>query len=221
MNKVCGHCKEKKQEFEFGKDKSSSDGLKCFCKSCIKQYYINNKSKISVAQKLYREKNKNKIADKKKQWCEKNKDRVLEHAKQYYADNKNEILVQKKHYYEENKTEIIYKKKNYQSKRLKTDINFKITCGLRSRLHIALKNNYKSGSAVRDLGCTIPELKLHLESNFQSGMTWENYGEWHIDHILPLSKFDLTDKTQLLKACHYTNLQPLWAKDNLKKSNKI
>jgi len=84
-----------------------------------------------------------------------------------------------------------------------------------------LKNNQKSGSAVVDLGCTIEELRIYLESKFQVGMTWDNYGEWHIDHIIPLSKFNLEDREEFLKACNYENLQPLWAEANLKKSNKL
>jgi hypothetical protein len=75
----------------------------------------------------------------------------------------------------------------------------------------------KAGSPVRDLGCTVPELKLHLEALFQPGMSWDNYGEWHIDHIKPLAKFDLTDRDQFVQACHYTNLRPLWAEENLSK----
>lgn len=110
-----------------------------------------------------------------------------------------------------------------RSNRKRTDINFKLSCSLRNRLHSALKNNYKSGSAVRDLGCSIPELKEHLESQFKPGMTWENWSRtgWHIDHIRPLSRFDLTDRNQLLKVCHFGNLQPLWAEENFSKSNKV
>lgn len=80
----------------------------------------------------------------------------------------------------------------------------------------------KSGSAIRDLGCSMEELKVYLESKFQPGMSWDNYSftGWHIDHIIPLSSFDLTDPEQFKQACHYTNLQPLWAEDNFKKSNK-
>ena len=96
----------------------------------------------------------------------------------------------------------------------------KIGRNLRSRLNKAIKGNYKTGSAVRDLGCSIKELKKYLESKWQQGMSWDNYGEWHIDHIKPLNSFDLEDEEQLKEACHYTNLQPLWAKDNLKKGSK-
>ena len=108
-------------------------------------------------------------------------------------------------------------KRAYEKRKLSNDIQYRLACRLRRRLSQALKGIYKSGSAVHDLGCSIEKFKVYLESLFQSGMSWDNYGEWHIDHIIPLSKFDLTDREQLLKACHYTNLQPLWAEDNLRK----
>lgn len=101
--------------------------------------------------------------------------------------------------------------------RLKADI--------RSRLSIAVRysGRYKSGSSIDNLGCSIEELKVYLESIFLPGMTWENRGinGWHIDHIVPLVSFDLSNLEQLKKACHYTNLQPLWAIDNLQKGSKL
>jgi hypothetical protein len=99
----------------------------------------------------------------------------------------------------------------------------RIKHSLRSRLNHAIKRNFKSGSAVEDLGCSIEELKIYLESKFSPDMTWSSYGHkgWHIDHIVPLSSFDLNNPEELRVACHYKNLQPLWAKDNLVKSNKI
>ena len=109
--------------------------------------------------------------------------------------------------------------KKHIKERLKKDMNFKLAKSLRGRLNQAVKNNYKSGSAIRDLGCSIEELKKYLESKFQPEMSWDNWGKygWHIDHIRPLSSFDLTDIKQVKEACHYTNLQPLWAVENLKK----
>lgn len=101
------------------------------------------------------------------------------------------------------------------------NINHKIAVLLRNRLNKALKRKTKSGSAVNNLGCSIEFLKTYLESKFTEGMTWENQGKWHIDHIKPLCSFNLENKEELLKACHYTNLQPLWAKDNLRKGSKI
>jgi len=110
----------------------------------------------------------------------------------------------------------------YLKERREASVNFKIRCNLRSRLSAAIKNGQKSGSAVRDLGCTIEELRTYLEAKFEPGMSWNNWSlkGWHIDHIQPLASFDLTDREQFLVACHYTNLQPLWAEDNLHKGDK-
>jgi hypothetical protein len=102
------------------------------------------------------------------------------------------------------------------------DIEFKLADALRTRTRIAIRNGQRSGSAVRDLGCTISELKTYLEARFKPGMTWESWSlhGWHIDHIKPLVEFDLSDRQQFLQACHYTNLQPLWAEENLAKRSK-
>ena len=87
-------------------------------------------------------------------------------------------------------------------------------------MYLAIKNNLKSGSAVRDLGCSIEEFRTYIAAKFTEGMSWENYGKWHLDHIKALSNFNLTDRKQFLQAAHYTNYQLLWAKDNIRKSNK-
>ena len=100
-----------------------------------------------------------------------------------------------------------------------TNINGYLASKCRTRLWNALDGNTKIGSAVADLGCTIDELRVHLESQFQHGMSWDNRGEWHIDHKKALANFDLTDREELLKAVHYTNLQPLRAVDNIRKSD--
>jgi hypothetical protein len=106
--------------------------------------------------------------------------------------------------------------------RMDRDPAFRVAQNLRVRLGMALKNRQKVGSAVDDLGCTIPELMTDLEKQFKPGMSWENWNRhgWHIDHIRPLASFDLTDREQFLQACHYTNLQPLWAEENLTKGNR-
>ena len=101
--------------------------------------------------------------------------------------------------------------------------NVRLSRALRSRLRLAIKNCQKAGSAVRDLGCTINELKSYLQVQFRPGMTWDNWAidGWHIDHIKPLASFDLADREQFLQACHYTNLQPLWAEENLSKGATV
>jgi hypothetical protein len=115
------------------------------------------------------------------------------------------------------------KRREYQRKYSKTrrnsDLNYRLKIYLRNRMGAAIKLGYKSGSAVDDLGCSVEFLKQHLQTRFKPGMTWDNYGEWHIDHILPLSKFDLSKRQQFLIACNYNNLQPLWADENMRKSD--
>ena len=102
------------------------------------------------------------------------------------------------------------------------DINYRLSGNLRCRFWQVFKGNVKQGSAIRDLGCTLPELRLHLEAQFSDGMNWENYGSgWHIDHVVPLTNFDLSDRDHLRKASHYSNLQPLWKTDNLRKGAKL
>ena len=100
-----------------------------------------------------------------------------------------------------------------------TNVQYKLGVLLRCRLNKAIRKNQKIGSAIRDLGCTINELKLYIEWQFQDGMNWDNWTieGWNIDHKIPLTFFDLTDRAQLLQACHYTNLQPMWASKNLSK----
>lgn len=110
------------------------------------------------------------------------------------------------------------KERSKKNARVKADPRQKLMHALRIRLLRALKGDYKSGSAVRDLGCSIDYFKKWIEEQFQEGMTWDNHGEWHLDHVRPLYKFDLSDREQLLEAMHYTNYQPLWAIDNMRKN---
>jgi len=99
----------------------------------------------------------------------------------------------------------------------------KIARMLRARINVALykSKSIKSNSTLKLVGCTIKEFKQHIESQFSEGMSWDNHGEWHIDHIKPISSFDITKEGEQIKAFHYSNCQPLWAKDNLKKGAKL
>ena len=190
MNKKCKKCQTAKVFSEFYTDKTKKYQLSSSCKKCI-----------ATQRSIYYENNKEKHKVRQQKWVENNQEKIILYQKEY----------RKTHKYAD-----------YEKKRSNVDIQFKVLKNLRSRLRIALKNTQKSGSAVADLGCTIAELIIHLESQFKEGMSWDNHriDGWHIDHIQPLSKFDLTNREALLKACHYTNLQPLWARENLLKSNK-
>lgn len=142
-------------------------------------------------------------------------------AKNYYNRTREIRLLKRKQYHQKHKKSIL----QYQKTRLQHNALAKLALRLRIRLYSAVKRNQKSGSAVRDLGCPIEFLKQHLESKFQPGMTWDNYGngknKWSIDHIIPLSSFNLENRDELLKAVHYTNLQPLWSSENSAKCDKL
>lgn len=137
----------------------------------------------------------------------------------WQKDNWDKLKIYHKERNQEKKEHIRSVQRKYERSQRANNTDWRIKKNLRCRLYYAIKSNQKRGSAVSDLGCSIEFLKVYLSSMFNKGMTWDNYGDWHIDHIKPLSLFDLTDIKQFKKACHHTNLQPLWAEDNIKKSN--
>lgn len=193
--KRCSKCRELKELILFSKKKTSGDGFKSNCKQCDAVNRLKNKQRDSLL---------------KQNWVKNNKQRHLENTKRYYLNNKSKIDAWKKEY-----------RRHYEFNRINTDLQHKIRNRIRARLH-AFNKRCKT-STLDALGCSLHEFKQYIESKFQPGMTWDNWSRngWHIDHIKPLSLFDLTDPEQLKQACHYTNLQPLWAKDNILKSNKV
>lgn len=139
----------------------------------------------------------------------------LAFLKEYRAANSKKIANQKANWHQNNRDHVLGRRAN--------SIQLKLANALRVRLNMAIRNN-KGGSAVRDLGCSIEELKLHLESKFKPGMTWSNWGrgvgKWNIDHIKPISLFDLQNPNEVKDACNFNNLQPLWSNENLSKGAK-
>lgn len=123
----------------------------------------------------------------------------------------------------DNRKKISMKYKIYEENRKNVDPEFKLLHTLRSRLNSALKNKKapKNIKTLDFLSCSCSFLINYLEAKFQEGMTWENHGQWHIDHIKPCAAFNILDEEELKKCFHYTNLQPLWAKENLIKGKKI
>lgn len=189
---------------------ANPDKVKAFRKRNRETYYADpeKRSRAYKANCDWKKENRDKVAESSKRWAEKNPDKIRElHSRAYYRNRKKHI---------EYSTA-------YSRKRRKEDVQYRLGIYLRNRLNTAIRKNGGSGSAVRSLGCSIPELKEYLEKQFVEGMTWEKWSfrGWHIDHIHPLSRFDLTDPEQVAQACNYKNLQPLWATDNLRKSNKI
>lgn len=211
MDKVCTKC---------GTSESSKWFSGPICRKCYRQQpHVKKREKACRDNNLdyYREYWRKRNSTPEQQIYNKERNAL------FYAQNKESISERKQAYRQRRKHSINRRTGSYQIERRQVDCVFRLRCILRSRLSHAVRGNYKAGSAIKDLGCSISDLKLHLESKFQPGMSWDNYGHkgWHIDHIIPLSSFDLSDPEQLKKACHYSNLQPLWAKDNLKKGDRI
>ena len=130
---------------------------------------------------------------------------------------------QQKKYYYNNIDKTRERRRNYENNRIKNDPQFRLSKNIRRRVLFFLQSNniYKNNKTFEIIGCTPQQLKEYIQSQFRDNMSWENYGYygWHIDHIIPLSSSNTEE--ELYKLCHFTNLQPLWAEDNLKKSNKI
>ena len=216
-SKVCSKCKQEKKVCEFGNSKSSKDGLLYCCKKC------NNKRSVE-----YRKNNPEKVLEITRNWTAKNPEWVYNRHKKWRDENRelaNEIKrdwlnknPEKRKQYREN-----YKprKREQRKERRNTDPIFNLTNRMRGRLrkYLIILNISKTNKTFEIVGCSPQFLKEHLEKQFVDGMTWENRSEWHIDHKIPLSSAKTEE--ELYKLCHYTNLQPLWAEENLKKSNKI
>lgn len=148
------------------------------------------------------------------------------------AKNAETVKASKARYYKANKNKILNRHLEWSKSKFKAvesgsasskDINYILRLRVRTRLLKALRitGASKNNSISSLIGCSINQLRQHLESRFVEGMNWSNRSKWHIDHIVPLSSFDLSDPEQLAKACHYTNLQPLWARDNIIKSDRV
>jgi hypothetical protein len=147
----------------------------------------------------------------------KHKEKVKLQQAEYRAKHREEILERMKKYNKNNRNKI----NETLRTRERTDLNYKLLCTLRARIRRALIGFNKKSTTSALLGCSICECRQYLESKFLPGMSWDNYGlyGWHIDHIRPCASFDLTDPEQQKQCFHYTNLQPLWAYDNLQKGD--
>lgn len=215
--KICTKCLVSKELSLFNRASNIKCGYRPECRDCQKK--TSNKY---LSQALIKEVKKQRQLEFKEQ----HPDYHSTYSKKWNKDNKDRLKIASIKYRLKNKAKIKLLNKSYFYEHYYSDINFKLKCVLRNRIRESFnKTKYKLGSAVKDLGCTVQHLKLHLELFWDQGMSWDNYGnkegQWSIDHIKPLSSFDLTDRSQFLEACHYTNLQPLWHVDNMCKSDRI
>jgi len=167
---------------------------------------------MGFARKMTKEQKK-KLSDKK--YYQKNRLKILIKVKEYRLNNRDYFNSKNKEW----NAKTGYGKK-YQQERLKNDVLFKFINRLRTLIRISItKQGFNKKSKAHEiLGCDYNKVIEHIESKFEKGMTWKNHGEWHIDHIVPISS--ATTEKDVMSLNHYTNLQPLWAKENLKKYNK-
>jgi hypothetical protein len=191
MTKRCSKCALDLNECDFNRiRRKDATYLKAACKFCQSAYAA-----------TYRRSHLEEAREKQRRWFKNNQEKHYRTVSKYQSSNK----------------EYLSKKRK---KRLLEDINYHIARNLRTRLWCALKRSHLRASAIGNLGCSVEDLKAHLAVLFIEGMSWENYGIWHIDHVIPLASFDLTDPEQLVKACHYTNLQPMWGSENSSKRDR-
>lgn len=197
------------------RDKAYGERTKAKKAEYDRQYRILNDARLRTAKAEYRDKNKDAQKARHAAWSAAN----AEHRREYREANKEKRNAQKRAWYEKNKRHARRYSVDYNRRKKLEDLGYKLRQNLRIRLATAVREGAKAGSAVSDLGCTIDELKSYLEAKFTDGMTWGNWGRkgWHIDHKKPLAAYDLTDADQVKEACHYTNLQPLWWRDNIAK----
>ena len=184
-------------------------------------YYAKNREKIVKQKAEHRAENKENESAYRAAYRVKNKENIAERKAAYYIKNKENILAQNAAYRDKNKEKVAVLQATYYTK----NINHRIGCIIRNRIKKAIKrgNGQNALKSIDLLNCSISHARQHLESQFLPGMTWENHSPdgWHIDHIKPCSSFDLTDPEQQKICFHYTNLQPLWATDNLSKGKKV
>jgi len=228
--KKCSKCKQEKELNNFGIDKKQCDGLNRVCKQCRQTFSKEHSKRLYEYNKEYVKKNVDKIKEYhkeyRKDYYQNNVDKIKEYQKEWskenYQNNAEKLKNRRKEYYYNNKEKTLLTNNTYRNKRKQSDPLFKLSTNLRTMIGGAIKKNgYKKLSKTElILGCSFDFLKQHFESQFQTWMTWDNYGlyngqlnyGWDIDHIVPLSS--ALNENDLLRLNHYSNLRPLCSYNN-------
>lgn len=213
--KTCACCKTEQPFENYSKDNHRKSGLSPYCRTCS-----------SVKSKVTKSKNKERVIRGRKLYYIENFDKI-----KAYRDSKAEIRREYDRKRREEKDEQLkahrrspeYRKRinDRRKERLKTDPHFKLLNRMQIRIYHAIKTGIKSAGTIKLIGCSIEYLKIHLEELFLPGMTWDNYGLWHVDHKKPCASFELSIPQQQFECFNFKNLQPLWARDNMSKKDKI
>jgi len=205
--KACCKCKIVQPINNFGKLKSTKDGLRYDCKDCRREFRLNNKEHIQSKHKEYYAANKESLDQKARIRWNDNKDRY--NKLRYEYRKREDVQKHNREYYQ-----------RYTKHRLQTDISARLRTVVKSRLNSEkIKHNRQYDKYV---GCSMSFLKSWLEYRFDKNMNWDNIGSyWEVDHILPVCKFDLSSERDKLICFHWTNLQPLPALENRSKGGKL
>lgn len=237
----CNRCGELKPTSEFYRHKQRKCGFSSECKICVrprqKAYYDTHREAIIEGVKKWGKDNPEKLKVNKKRAYERNREEVLKRQSEYVKKNATSVSKRQREWRDKNADKLRAKREALRNenpemvrdrerrayrKKVSTPEG-RVIRFMRSRIWQAVvrKAGRKSNRTLILIGCTTKQLKAHIESLWLPGMTWENYGlrGWHIDHIKPCAAFDLTDAGEQTRCFHYTNLQPLWASDNLKKAD--
>lgn len=200
MNQICKICNIEKILEDFPKNNNHKNGHIKNCKDC------------------YNLLQRNKWIENKDEYAIKRKERRLKKLEKYRESEK----IRKSNYRKNNKEKVNKNYREYMKKYRDNNPSFRMHKRISWIIKSCLDQKASSSYIFSKLGYNIDELKIHLESLFKHGMTWSNYGEWHIDHVTPQSwlPFTNTDDENFTKCWSLQNLQPLWAKDNMKKGNR-
>jgi len=238
--KQCTKCNIEKTIDEYskkGKKKNGDIRYRSDCKACEKQYreehkdkikqrYQDNKEERCEYGKQYRENNKEELSEYGKQYRENNKDKI----KQRYQDNKVGILEYQKQYYQNNKEEKLEYQRQYKKNKRATDLEFKLKDNIRTRINCAIhsqlnngpRSGQKSARTHKLLGISMDKYIRWIEFQLKDGWAWDNWGsDFHIDHVYPIAKHDLSKKEEQFKAFNWKNTRPMCKKENMAKGDKI
>lgn len=202
MSKKCIKCLHIKALEFFDKNRSRPDGLCVYCKACEGERRKRNKKYMQTHYQVYR----HILRERQKKYYIKNKEAAIKRASQWKANNLNKSKAYRREYHHKRKADgslyyAIHRIRNLIKESLK-------------------KNGYSKKSRTREiLGCDYQFFVEYISKKFRDGMSWENRSKWHIDHIIPLASAKTEE--DIIRLCHYSNLQPLWAKENLSKGSKI
>jgi len=219
MERTCSKCDISKSLDDFPTDPKCSGGKRGTCKECRKpSIWVPKEDEVIICRICKEEKHHGLFAKKGKNKSYECKECLNARERAVRAADSDAWNAKMRERYERTKDNINKTRRLNLQKRRDEDPHYRLMMALHCRLYIAVKE--KTGKTMELTGCSKDDLLKHLESKFSEGMSFENYGEWHIDHIRPCASFNLEDPEEQKKCFHWTNLQPLWALDNIRKGDK-